>query len=60
MRDHKGPAIGATHAARRTDLFAIPASPVASSGLTLVRPTGRKPGERGPGEVPRAKRPGLY
>lgn len=57
MRATSSPGAGGTHAARRSDLFAIPLNPISASGLTLLRPIGGKDVVK---EMARAKRPGLY
>jgi hypothetical protein len=57
MRATSSPGAGGTHAARRADLFDTPLNPISATGLTLLRPIGRKDNVR---EMPRAKRPGLY
>ena len=57
MRATSSPGAGGTHAARRADLIDTPLNPLSASGLTLLRPIGRKDNVR---EMPRAKRPGLY
>jgi hypothetical protein len=57
MRATSSSGAGGTHAARRADLFDIPLNPISASGLTLLRPIGRKDTIK---EMPRGKRPGLY